>query len=391
MNDTIIGFDLFAGAGGFSEALSQAADELGFDLREAAINHWEPAIRTHEANHQDALQYHSKVEQLHPPNVLDELLEDEDPEDVSVDLLLAGPECTHFSNARGGKPVSEQKRMSPWSVLDWLEKLDVRTFIMENVKEIQQWGPVRDGQPTRNGEVFEAWVNALNKLGYAVDWTVLKAADYGDPTSRERFFIVGSQDHQATFPEPTHSDDDPELPDYRTAADIIDWSDLGGSIWTRDLEDARKTPPKNSTMQRIAEGIRRHGDDILEPYAEVLEDLGRDEIRRLRQERVVDYRQAEIVAEAVDEPFLVNVPAEGRDLTLLLRQQDGAHPIDVEKRPVPTVAARGSHAFATVTQSLIMPKNGRYRGSTRTRSTSPASGRSTPSRRIRERSSCHRR
>ena len=179
MSDPIIAVDLFCGAGGFSEGLRQACADLGYDLKHAAINHWEPAIETHERNHPDADQYHSKVEQLHPPTVVqdlvDEDLNDIHQADVSVDLLLAGPECTHFSNARGGKPVNEQKRMSPWQVLDWLEKLDVEAFVIENVGEIQSWGPVENGEPTRDGTVFEAWINALNQLGYSVDWTTLPA------------------------------------------------------------------------------------------------------------------------------------------------------------------------------------------------------------------------
>jgi len=363
----IIAVDLFCGAGGFSEGLRQACRELGYDLKHAAINHWARAIETHERNHPDAHQYHSKVEQLHPPEVIDALVDDDVEDvhaaDVSVDLLVAGPECTHFSTARGGKPVNEQKRMSPWHVLDWLEKLDVDTFLIENVGEIQSWGPVEDGQPSRDGTVFDAWINALNQLGYSVEWTTLTAADYGDPTSRERFFLVGRQGGKATFPEPTHSDDDPELPDRRTAAEIIDWSDLGGSIWTRDLTHKRvHTPPKDTTMQRIAEGIRRHCDDRLEPFADALEELGRDEIRALREDRIVPARYADLVAGAVDEPFLVQVP--DADVTLatpsILRQQDGGPPWNPRNRPMPTIPTGGGHAIST--PALVMPKNYPQRG-----------------------------
>lgn len=355
----IVAVDLFCGAGGFSEALSQACDDLGWSLREAAVNHWERAIETHERNHPDAHQYHSKVEQLHPPEVIERL---GDGEDLDVDILVGGPECTHFSRARGGKPVSEQKRMSPWHILDWLEKLSVDSFVIENVPEIQNWGPVdEEGQPVRDGSIFDAWVNALNSLGYAVDWTQLTAADYGDPTTRERFFIVGRQDGSATFPEATHGDA-PELRDHRTAAEIIDWSDLGGSIWTRDLTHKRvHSPPKDTTMQRIAEGLRRHCGDAVAPFADVLEDLGKPEIRGLREQGVVPAEHAATVADAVDEPFLVRVRAgETAAATHILRQQDGGDPYDTTQ-PVPTIAKKGAHAIAT-TQALIMPKNGRHRG-----------------------------
>lgn len=440
--ERIIGSDLFCGAGGFSVGLKWACEDLGYDLVWAAVNHWKPAIRTHERNHPEAKQYHSKIEQLHPPHVVEELVEEQagiDPDEIDgdVDILLAGPECTHFSNARGGKPVTEQKRMSPWQVLDWLEKLNVDVFLLENVKEIMTWGPVDDGEPSRNGEVFDAWVNALNKLGYSVEWQILNAADYGDPTSRERFFIVGSQTGKASFPEPTHSKNGevPGTEPWRTAAEIIDWTDLGGSIWTRDLKNPRVTPPKNSTMQRIAEGIRRHCSDHLEPFADVLEDLGRDEIRALR-ERVIPERYAHAAVRwAFDEPFLVELsddtavltapyllgqqshrpwdvsdrpcptitttsrgiglfqpnvsiikykknspcqrPTEPLDTihadgnhyslgvadTILLRQQDGAHPTSVEERPVPTIATSGGHAIATTDlRPLVMPKNYPQRG-----------------------------
>jgi len=357
----IVAVDLFCGAGGFSEGLSQACDELGYQLHEAAVNHWDRAVETHERNHPDAHQYQSKVEQLHPPDVVERLTESDD---VDVDLLVGGPSCTHFSRARGGKPVNEQLRMSPWHVLDWLEKLNVDAFIIENVPEIQDWGPVDDdGQPVRDGSIFDAWVNALNSLGYAVEWTELTAADFGDPTTRTRFFIVGRQHGSATFPDPTHSDEDPDLPDYRTAADIIDWSDLGESIWTRDLTETRvHSPPKDSTMKRIAEGIRRHCDDCLEPFADVLDTLGRDEIRYLRENRVIPAEYASTAAAALDGPFLVAVPdaAGAADESILLRQQDGAHPVAINERPVPTIATRGGHAITT--PSLVMPKNGARRG-----------------------------
>lgn len=360
----IIAVDLFCGAGGFSEGLRKACEELGYDLKVAAVNHWQTAIDTHEANHEHAEQYHSKIEQLYPPNVIEDLTGDKR---TTVDLLTAGPECTHFSNARGGVPVSEQKRSSAWYVLDWIEKLEVETFILENVGEIESWGPVENGKPSRDGTIFNAWINVLNKLGYAVEWTKLNAADYGDPTSRNRFILIGKRSGSVTFPTPTHSDEDTELPNHRTAAEIIDWSDPGSSIWTRDLEHSRiHNPPKQSTMERIAEGLRRHCSEQLKPYADVLETLGRDEIRYLRQNRVVDAADAELLAETIDEPFLVRTQTaesgETDDGTILLRQQDGAHPIDVDERAVPTIATSGAHAITTFSKSLIMPKNGLYRG-----------------------------
>lgn len=372
----IVAIDLFCGAGGFSEGIKRACSSLGYGLQHGAVNHWDVAVQSHQANHPDAVQFHSRIEQLHPPDVIDTVV-DEDvrdvhADDVDIDLLTAGPECTHFSSARGGKPVCDQKRASPWAVLRYLEQLTPSSFIIENVPEFKSWGPIKDGQPTRDGTIFDAWINAANQLGYSTNWTTLNAADYGDPTSRDRFFIIGQRDTTATFPEPTHSDTDDTLPNRRTAADIIDWTDRGTSIWTRDLTEPRvHSPPKDTTLKRIATGIREHSPDWLSPISRAVETFTRDDIRTLRKSRVVAPQDVQTVAAAVDTPFLTPIysPTDestdtqpspdppGSSLTpLLLRQQDGGSPVDITSQPLPTIPTAGAHAL--IIPSLIMPKNG---------------------------------
>jgi DNA (cytosine-5)-methyltransferase 1 len=165
--------------------LAQTCEELDRDVELAAVNHWKTALETHEQAHPWADHYHARVEELDPREVFP---------GERVDILTAGPECTHFSTARGGRPVDDQKRASPWHVLTWLQKLYVDNFVIENVREFVDWGPVgADGQPmkSKKGETFDAYVDALHSLGYSVDWTVLNAADYGDATSRKRLFLIG--------------------------------------------------------------------------------------------------------------------------------------------------------------------------------------------------------
>jgi len=358
--DQLTVVDLFAGAGGLSTGVAQACESLGLtpgdDVQLHAINHWAPAIETHERNHPWADHYHAKIEELHPPDVVTP---------GEVDLLTGGPECTHFSTARGGKPVSEQKRASAWHVLDWVEKLRPTHILLENVSEFRDWGPIVDGEPTRDGSIFQRWVGMLEAFGYSVVYddgandygVVCNAADFGDPQSRERLFIMASRETRPTPPEPTHDDADPGKPDRRPAADIIDWSDLGSSIWTRDLENARVQPLSENTMRRIAEGIRRHCDDRLAPFADALAELGPDRLEQLRN-RVVSAADAPTVAAALNEPFLVRHAAPASGEAFCLRQQSGGVPARLDA-PLPTISTKGAISLATAySRPLIKPRNG---------------------------------
>jgi DNA (cytosine-5)-methyltransferase 1 len=359
--------DMFCGAGGFTTGVVSVAQEKGLGLKLLGINHWDRAVESMEANYPWADVYLAGVEDLYICEIIDS----------DVDLLVAGPECTHFSNAAGGRPVDPQKRMSLWSVLEYVQKLaengtPVQRFIVENVPELKKFGAVVDGEAKKDGKMFELWVEGLNQYGYNIDWEQLKAMHYGDPTSRERLFVCGKLNGQVDFPDPTHikEGDEAGTNEVRTAAEIIDWSDTGESIWTRDLTHKRvHTPPKDTTMKRIAEGVRRHSADWLEPFADALEQLGRDEIRTLRNTRAVPSEYAGLLADAIDEPFLVHLPDHNREVsnptaageTVLLRQQDGGQPCNVRDRSVPTIPTGGGHALATPLTTLIEPKNGLFR------------------------------
>lgn len=64
---------------------------------------------------------------------------------------------------------------------------------MENVEEIQKWGPLDDnGRPIkeREGEDYQKFINAMKGLGYQFDSRELVAADYGAPTTRRRWYAI---------------------------------------------------------------------------------------------------------------------------------------------------------------------------------------------------------
>ena len=224
-----------------------------------------------------------------------------------LDLLWASPECTHHSNARGGRPRSDQSRASAWLVLKWLTDLYVDRVIIENVPEFTSWGPLgADGRPmpSKKGETFQAFVSALKSLGYRVDWRILCAADYGDPTTRRRMFLQAVRGkNRISWPEMSHSDtaDLFNSSPWRPAREIIDWSIPGESIFSR------KKPLAPATMARIEAGIQKFWGEWAEPFLILMRGTGKGQIpsTALSLDRPVPTLTAGGGHVGLIEPFLV--------------------------------------------------------------------------------------
>lgn len=237
----MISIDLFAGGGGASEGIETATGEPVA----VAINHDPHAVQVHSDNHPRTIHLCESIHDVDPAATVANLCRG------PLDLLWASPSCTHFSRARGSVPVSKQLRGHGWMIPRWAARTDPRLIIAENVPEWRTWGPVRHGRPdaSRSGDYWRKLLDHLRALRYHVDDRVLCAADYGAPTTRRRLFLVARRDGAPVWPELTHG---PGLAlPYRTAADCIDWSDLGTSIFERSR------PLADATCRRIAAGIVR--------------------------------------------------------------------------------------------------------------------------------------
>ena len=99
--NNIICADLFAGAGGTSSGLRLAARELGLTLNLTAVNHWDIALATHAVNHPDAAHLCQSIDTINPEDAIP---------GRKLHLLLASPECTDHSRAKGGKPRRTTRR-----------------------------------------------------------------------------------------------------------------------------------------------------------------------------------------------------------------------------------------------------------------------------------------
>ena len=98
------------------------------------------------------------------------------------DLFVGGFPCQAFSIAgkRGG--FEDTRGTLIYDVLRIVKEKHPRLVLLENVKGLLS----HDG-----GRTFKTIITALAELGYAVEWQVLNAKNFGVPQNRERVFIIG--------------------------------------------------------------------------------------------------------------------------------------------------------------------------------------------------------
>jgi DNA (cytosine-5)-methyltransferase 1 len=235
--------DLFCGAGGTSAGALEAAEQAGYRVNLKAFNHWDVAISSHTANHPDAEHFCCNLDNVNPQAHFKR---------DGLDILWASPECQKHSHANrkraSSSPENERSRATAWKVADWADDLRPKSILVENVPPFANW------------RSFQAWFDAILSMGYRGDAQLLCAADFGDPTTRERLFVQFVRGRrQIVWPNPTHSQEADifGLKPWVPAADIIDWTLPMRSIF------GRKRPLAENTLRRISEGLDDSGSPIL--------------------------------------------------------------------------------------------------------------------------------
>lgn len=166
--------DLFCGAGGSSLGARSAGATLVM-----AANHWQTAIDIHQSHFPDAAHDLADVSQADPRRY------------PRTDLLLASPECTNHSQARGVSrrkqdvglwdapdPSAERSRATMWDVIRFAEQMHYPAMVVENVVEATKW------------VLFPAWVQALTDLGYEHRIISANSMFHGVAQSRDRLYIA---------------------------------------------------------------------------------------------------------------------------------------------------------------------------------------------------------
>ena len=170
--------DLFAGIGGFHQALHEAGGKCVFS------SEWD--------NH--AKETYFENYGLVPFGDITRFTESVDGGalfDKSIpehDILTAGFPCQPFSQAGKQLGFNDARGTLFFEILKIGKRLRPSIMILENVKRLKTHD---------NGRTFQVIVNALHEIGYKVYAKVLRAFDYGLPQNRERIFIVA-------FREPVH-------------------------------------------------------------------------------------------------------------------------------------------------------------------------------------------
>jgi DNA (cytosine-5)-methyltransferase 1 len=182
--DSPIVIDLFCGAGGLSDGLSQAGFRpvVGIDFDSNAV-------ASYAANHPNSTSICRDIANVSSIELNDAVGGRE------VDLIAGGPSCQGFSTV--GKRIEDDPRNVLFKQFARLvREIRPKFFLMENVKGLLTY---------RKGYFRELINQSFEDAGYRVISKVICAADYGIPQLRNRIVFIGTRlDVPLSFPAPTH-------------------------------------------------------------------------------------------------------------------------------------------------------------------------------------------
>jgi DNA (cytosine-5)-methyltransferase 1 len=163
--------DLFCGAGGSSWGAQKAGVEIV-----AAFDMWSAAATVYRDNFPQTTFYEGKLENRRVKSIAKQL--------GKIDLILASPECTNHSPAKGNKPRCEESKKTAFQVVRFARVLKPRWIVIENVVSMRKWSRYSD------------FIQKLENLGYHIHEQVLNAVDFSVPQSRRRLFIMCDRKRQ---------------------------------------------------------------------------------------------------------------------------------------------------------------------------------------------------
>lgn len=180
--------ELFAGVGGFRLGLEAVRDENGQPVFNTVWNNqWEPNSKRQHASDIYVRQFGPEG---HCNRDLEQVVTHELDTIPDHDLLVGGFPCQDYSVANTlnrAHGLAGRKGVLWWSIHGILEgkARPPKYLLLENVDRLLK-SPAK-----QRGRDFAVMLASLADLGYAVEWRVINAADYGMPQRRRRIFLIG--------------------------------------------------------------------------------------------------------------------------------------------------------------------------------------------------------
>ncbi|MFA6308640.1 MAG: DNA (cytosine-5-)-methyltransferase [Clostridia bacterium] len=176
--------ELFAGVGGFRFALEKSSDRY----KTIWANQWEPGKKMQHAFDCYVANFGNNANCINKDIAI---VKQDIPEHH---LLVGGFPCQDYSVARTGAcGIEGKKGVLWWEIRDIIEEKRPPYILLENVDRILK-SPAK-----QRGRDFGIILRCLNELGYAAEWRVINAAEYGHPQKRRRTFIFAVNKSSSTY------------------------------------------------------------------------------------------------------------------------------------------------------------------------------------------------
>ena len=245
--------DLFAGCGGLALGFHQA----GFETICANELHPDPAL-TYSRNLLVESEESMKVGPIKKV-MSNKKIEEFGLHNSEIDCVAGGPPCQGFSNAGRGDPDDPRNSLFK-DYLRVVRKIRPKSVVFENVP----------GFANRYGKGLRGrLIRDLSRMGYATDYSVLQAHNYGVPQLRKRFFCIGihkdwCEPGEVTLPEPTWTmkEIESKLTTRKAIGDLDVYSQRGG-YGTGEVDGPEKyLKPARTAFQRdmrVVSGTTKKG------------------------------------------------------------------------------------------------------------------------------------
>ena len=177
--------ELFAGVGGFRLGLEQASERF----QTVWANQWEPSTED-----QWAFRCYAKHFGESHNHVCKDIAAIDKDKIPDHDLLVGGFPCQDYSIAKkGAKGIEGKKGVLWWQIDEILDKKRPLYVLLENVDRLIR-SPAK-----QKGRDLSIILRCFYEKGYAAEWRVINAADYGQAQRRRRTFLLAYHNDTEIF------------------------------------------------------------------------------------------------------------------------------------------------------------------------------------------------